>query len=255
MLIQNKVYDFYYYVELYILLGNQSLIPMKKQVTPPKAVRKKNVSLHFAVGLLLSLTLVTMAFEWNFRNELTDNPIDLRPPKEIDKPDMKAVVLPTPPRPKVPQHITTVPDDTPLAPEKKEEEPKKEPLVNDEPTLGIEDILDGDPPTDPAPTMEDYDIIPAEPVGGMDKFYSYLNKNIRYPQHLTGRNISGKVFVAFEIDKSGKISKVEILKGFDARLEKEIIRVLKNAPDWIPAQQGRWTVETRLTIPFSFSIQ
>jgi protein TonB len=226
---------------------------MKKQATPPSPAWKKNTSLHFSVGLILSLTLVTMAFEWNFRNELTDAPIELDPTKVIDQPIMEPVVLPTPPRPKVPERITSVPDDTPLSTEQKQEQ-KPAPPIDQAQVPDIDDLLGNEQPIDPTPTVEHYDVIPAEPIGGMEAFYRYLYKNIHYPEHLKGRNITGKVFVSFEVDESGKISNVEILKGFDARLEKEIIRVLKNAPEWIPAQQGSQKLTTRHKIPFSFNI-
>ena len=100
-----------------------------------------------------------------------------------------------------------------------------------------------------------YDLIAAKPKGGMDAFYQYLYKNIRYPEHLKSREVTGKVFVKFEVSKEGKIVNVEILKGFDKTLEKEIIRVLEGAPAWEPAQLGMEKVQTQLKIPFSFNIQ
>lgn len=226
----------------------------KNQSIPNVPLWKKNRSLHFAAGLILSLTLVVTAFEWNFPDALTDRPIDdLNNKTIIDQPIMEPVVLPTPPRPKVPVTVIPVPDDTPLSTEEKEPEIEPDPVEPAEPTdLGT--LFLEDEPIDTATEVIDYETFPAEPVGGKEAFYQYLYKHIRYPDHLTGRGITGKVFVSFEVDKSGKISNVKILKGFDSKLEKEIIRVLEKAPEWIPAQQGKNKVTTRHTIPFSFRI-
>lgn len=228
---------------------------MKKNQSIPKIpLWKKNNSLHFAAGLILSLTLVIMAFEWNFPDALTDKPIDdLKKNTIIDQPIMEPVVLPTPPRPKVPVNVVPVPDDTPLSTEPKEPEHEPIPVIEDEP-VNFEELFPEDAPVESAPEFTNYETIPAEPKGGQQAFYNYLYKHIRYPEHLKGRNMTGKVFVSFEVDKTGQISNVKILKGFDAKLEKEIIRVLENAPEWIPAQQGHRKVSTRHQIPFSFKI-
>lgn len=228
---------------------------MKKNQSIPKIpLWKKNNSLHFAAGLILSLTLVIMAFEWNFPDALTDKPIDdLKKNTIIDQPIMEPVVLPTPPRPKVPVNVVPVPDDIPLSTEPKEPEHEPIPVIEDEP-VNFEELFPEDAPVESAPEFTNYETIPAEPKGGQQAFHNYLYKHIRYPEHLKGRNMTGKVFVSFEVDKTGKISNVKILKGFDAKLEKEIIRVLENAPEWIPAQQGHRKVSTRHQIPFSFKI-
>lgn len=226
----------------------------KNQSNPEIPLWKKNNSLHFAAGLILSLTLVIMAFEWKFPDALTDRPIDdLNKTAIIDQPMMEPVVLPAPPRPKVPVTVIPVPDDTPLSTEAKEPEDEPIPLIDDEP-VDLGTLFPEDEPTDPAEEFTHYEVIPAEPKGGREAFYNYLYKHIRYPEHLKGRNMTGKVFVSFDVDETGKISNVKILKGFDSKLEKEIIRVLKNAPEWEPAQQGHRKVSTRHQIPFSFQI-
>lgn len=217
---------------------------------------RKSTSLHFSVGLVLSLTLVTTAFEWNFRNDLTSNPINtlkVAPNTEID---LIVMDEPVPARPKVPDFMEPSTDFT---------EPS-EPVETDIPTDIIEvpdgtDIPDltslfgSDPHGTETAAVAVYDLIPATPHESMEAFYNYLYKNIRYPIHLTSRNITGNVEVSFVVDKNGKITDVKILKGFDKSLEKEIIRVLKNAPQWEPAQLGPDKVRTQHKIPFSFNIQ
>lgn len=227
---------------------------MRESDKNPMPYWRKNTSFHFSIGLLLSLTLVTTAFEWNFRSGLTDLPIELTE-TTVDPFLMDPVVLPKVPSPKVPvkpvlpidpvdaNNFTTA---TPIEP------------VVDLPTPPIDDIgslLAGEGPEKEEAEAADYELIPAVPKGGMDAFYKYLYKHISYPEHLKNRGMSGKVYVVFEIDEDGKIDRVKILKGFDAALEKEIIRVLKKAPAWIPAQKGSQKVRMIHQIPFSFDLR
>lgn len=141
----------------------------------------------------------------------------------------------------------------PLSTEEKEPEVEPDPIDTGEPT-DLDALLGNDEPVDLVEEFTNYEIIPAEPKGGEKAFYDYLNKHIQYPDHLKGRNVAGRIFVSFEVDENDRISNVKILKGFDAKLEKEIIRVLENAPEWVPAQQGHRKVTTRHKIPFSFRI-
>ena len=222
-----------------------------KNSTP---VWARHTSFRFSVGLLLSLTLVITAFEWSFRTTHVRDLITAKQLNHTVAPDMKAVLLPTPPRPRVPAKVIEVPDHTPVSTVKKAVDPPID-IVSTSPTPSIEEMFGSEEPDEKAPEVEDYDLIPAAPKEGMESFYNYLYENIEYPEHLIGRNISGKVYVSFEIDEKGAITDIQILKGFDKKLEREIIRILKEAPAWVPAQKGYTKVRTLHTIPFSFNLQ
>lgn len=222
----------------------------------PQPYWRKDSSLHFSIGLVLSLTLVITAFEWNFSSPLTERPIHNIGGERFPEADLILVEQPIPNRPKVP-NVMPVSEIEPVPVERTVEETKE---IVDEPVVDMAspelNELFGEAFFEKEKTEEAvYDLISAKPKGGMDAFYQYLYKNIRYPEHLKAREATGKVFVKFEVSKEGKIVNVEILKGFDKTLEKEIIRVLENAPAWEPAQLGMEKVQTQLKIPFSFDIR
>jgi protein TonB len=238
---------------LYIPL-NQPFFDMRESDKNPIPYWRKNTSFHFSIGLLLSLTLVTTAFEWNFRSDLTDLPIELKE-TTADPFFMNPVVLPKVPSPKVP--VKPILPADPIETDNFTTEDPAEPII-DLPTFPSSDfnnLFDDEEPEKEKVEEPNYELIPAVPKGGMDAFYKYLYKHISYPEHLKSRGMSGKVYVVFEIDEEGKIDKVKILKGFDAALEKEIIRVLKKAPAWIPAQKGNQKVRMIHNIPFSFDLR
>lgn len=220
----------------------------------PTPYWRKSNSFHFSIGLILSLTLVTTAFEWNFRNDLTDRPIRAT---DIDGPIwvMDPTEVPEVPRPKIPTKPIINPD--PLEAVNTDPIDPVEPIVDlpEPPANLLDDLLAGEAPVENTRDEAVYELIPAHPKGGMETFYNYLYKNIRYPDHLKNQNMTGKVFVAFEINEKGEIDKVKIVKGFDTELEKEIIRILKSAPAWIPAQKGNEKVRMIHQIPFTFDIR
>ena len=57
-------------------------------------------------------------------------------------------------------------------------------------------------------------IIEHEPEfsGGMDSLYSFLNKNIHYPEKAIERKFEGKVYAQFIVEKDGSITNAQIVR-------------------------------------------
>jgi len=91
--------------------------------------------------------------------------------------------------------------------------------------------------------------------GGMDAFYQYIANAIEYPSFEQRRNIEGKVFLSFVIEKDGSLSKVEVLKGVSDGIDKEAIRVIENAPKWEAGRQRGQAVRVKMTIPIYFKLR
>ena len=70
-----------------------------------------------------------------------------------------------------------------------------------------------------------------EPIVGWKEFRKYLKREMRLPAD-TCRNISGKVSLAFEIDKQGRPVKIEVRKSLCPSLDREAVRLLKSGPIW-----------------------
>ncbi|WP_366519594.1 M56 family metallopeptidase [uncultured Bacteroides sp.] len=79
--------------------------------------------------------------------------------------------------------------------------------------------------------------MPEFPNGGMPGLMKYLSDNIRYPEAAKVAGIQGRVTVVFVVDKDGSITNVKTLRGVDAELDKEAIRVISSMPKWIPGMQ------------------
>jgi periplasmic protein TonB len=90
--------------------------------------------------------------------------------------------------------------------------------------------------------------------GGVEEFRVWVQKNIVYPQIAMETNISGKVIVAFCVNKKGEVVDIELLRGLDRSVDQETIRVIASSPLWKAARQGGSPVKQKFVIPVSFVI-
>lgn len=98
------------------------------------------------------------------------------------------------------------------------------------------------------------DTTPAFP-GGMEAFFSFLNKNMQYPTRAADNGIEGKVVVQFDVDEHGTISNARILRPVDPDLEEEALRIVHAMPKWIPATDNAGhPIASNAVIPITFKL-
>lgn len=83
---------------------------------------------------------------------------------------------------------------------------------------------------------------------------SWVYKYLRYPDEAVSEGIQGKVLVSFVVEKTGKVTNVEVVEGADPLLDAEALRVVSVSPDWIPAKLKGKTVRSRITVPVEFRL-
>jgi TonB family protein len=88
--------------------------------------------------------------------------------------------------------------------------------------------------------------------GGNRELAKYLTKNIRYPRNSRSSSSRGKVIVCFKIEKDGKISDVQIVKGVNKILNKEAKRVVSKMPNWKPAVENGIAITSKRNMPIVF---
>lgn len=59
-----------------------------------------------------------------------------------------------------------------------------------------------------------------------------IYENITYPDKMWEYGVSGRVLAKFKIDINGNLSDLEIIKGLDPEIDKEVLRVLELMPSW-----------------------
>jgi periplasmic protein TonB len=220
-----------------------------------KSSWSKGWGLRFNLGLTISLALTLVAFEWkSYSNE------EVASLGTLEKVDEQVLQIPptvqTPPPPPrmIQPEIVIVPD---------EEE------IEDIAVDLTVDIKPQDAITTPVFVKKDAPIIPEEelehapfnvveesatPEGGMDAFYKYLGKTLKYPSQARRMGVEGKVYVQFIVERDGNLTDIKIVKGIGAGCDEEAERVVKEAKKWKPGKQRGRPVRQRMVIPIIFQL-
>jgi TonB family protein len=91
--------------------------------------------------------------------------------------------------------------------------------------------------------------------GGLQAFYKFLNKTLRYPELAYKSQIQGKVLVSFIVEKDGTLSNIRATDNNVAEvLNTEAIRVLSLSPKWNPGIQYGRPVRVTYTVPVIFKL-
>jgi TonB family protein len=91
--------------------------------------------------------------------------------------------------------------------------------------------------------------------GGVDKFYQFLQHNIKYPAAAREKKVEGKVFITFVVEKNGSLSNLKIVRDIGSGCGAEAIRVMKLSPKWIAGVQNGHKVRVQYTLPISFTLK
>jgi protein TonB len=223
----------------------------------PKKTEKADLSnkswLFFNIGLVISLAIVIMAFEYRTKDEtdLRDMSKNTNVVEEIL--DIPPTEQPPPPPPKLQQpQIIEVPD---------EEEIKEEIKVEFDVEVTTDTKVEEITISPVVEEKEDVDQIflvveePASPKGGMQAFYKYVQENMKYPAQARRMGVEGKVFVEFVVNRDGSIQDVKVVKGIGAGCDEEAVRVVASAPPWNPGKQRGKPVRSRFVVPITFKLQ
>ncbi|MDH5366895.1 MAG: TonB family protein [Cyclobacteriaceae bacterium] len=107
-----------------------------------------------------------------------------------------------------------------------------------------------------APEKEQtYEYIEASPVEGLPYLYAYFNKNLTYPDELKKDSIEGVVLVSFSVLKDSTIANTVIIQSLGEQFDNEAIRVVNGMPKWIPATVNNIPVNSKLSVPLTFTIK
>lgn len=88
--------------------------------------------------------------------------------------------------------------------------------------------------------------------GGECKLMSFINEQRRYPADAYRAGIEGRVICSFVVNADGKVSNVSVLRGVEASLNKEALRILSRMPQWSPGRLKGEAVPVRVVraVPF-----
>ncbi len=208
------------------------------------------------LGLVLSLGIILVAFEWTTKpsqtsslgsvqsQEVEEEIIPITRQEEIKPP-------PPPPPPKVIEVLNIVDDDVEIEDELEiEDSEADDETIIDLPPVTLADEEEEDD-TQVFFIVEDMPEFP----GGDLALRKFIANSIKYPVIAQENGIEGKVYVTFVVDKDGSVSNAKILRGVDPSIDKEALRVVSNLPRWKPGKQRGKPVRVSYTVPINFVLQ
>lgn len=91
--------------------------------------------------------------------------------------------------------------------------------------------------------------------GGEEEMMKYVQEHIEYPKLARETDQEGKVVVSFVIDKEGKITSLELVRGSGFGMDEEAMRVIKSMPKWKPGHMNGHPVSVKFYMPLDFTLQ
>jgi TonB family protein len=104
-------------------------------------------------------------------------------------------------------------------------------------------------------TEKDNTYSSARPSMGFSDYRDYLKDNLIYPPKALEAGTEGRVRLKLNISSTGKIKKVEVLRGLGDGCDEEAIRLVKEGPEWQPAKKGENPVASSKKISVRFKIK
>ena len=109
-------------------------------------------------------------------------------------------------------------------------------------------------PINPTTMVVEFPDVDARFPGGLSEMNNFINETVKYPQDALKNGISGKVYISMEINVYGLISKAKISRSVHPSLDREALRIVREMPQWIPAQANKRAVRSRVQIPITFRL-
>lgn len=89
---------------------------------------------------------------------------------------------------------------------------------------------------------------------GMTGFYTYIQKNLKYPEQAKRLGIEGKVFIEFVVSKKGTIVSAKVLRGIGSGCDEAALDVIENSPNWQPGSKNGEAVNVKMILPVTFKL-
>lgn len=90
------------------------------------------------------------------------------------------------------------------------------------------------------------------PAISMKAYQDYLKSNLNYPSSAIENKVGGEVTVSFIVRSNGQLSDFQIEQGIGFGCDEELIRLIKEGPEWIPASANNKPIDREATVNFLF---
>ena len=223
-----------------------------------KANLENKKLLFLEVGLIISLLIVYVAFEWTSKEtntSLLEDNTQVLVEEQIISTNME-----TPPPPPAAPKIPVLSDQIDIVDDEIELEDDMFMNLEDDSNMGVE-IMEYVEVTEEEVVEEEaipFQLVEEKPSfqgGDANQFSKWVNSRLEYPEIAKENGVQGRVTLQFTVEKDGSVTKVKVLRGVDPSLDKEAVRVVSMSPKWKPGKQRDRAVPVTYTFPVIFQLR
>jgi protein TonB len=91
--------------------------------------------------------------------------------------------------------------------------------------------------------------------GNEEALFTYIGRNLRYPENAKKNGIQGKVIVKFCVTSKGDVKDHQVIQSINPDLDAEGLRVIKTIMRFEPGFQDGKPVSVWYEVPISFKLQ
>ena len=250
--------------EIKIILSNftgqnrniKTTIDMEIKKTEKANLENKKL-LFTEIGLIISLLIVFVAFEWTQEEVKVSNLEDTT--QVITEEEIIPITQETPPPPPSAPKIPILSDQIDIVDDEIKIDDDMFMNLEDDASLGVE-IMDY---VEVQEEVVEEEAIPFQLVeekpsfqgGDANQFSKWVNSRLVYPEIAKENGVQGRVTLQFTVEKDGSVTKVKVLRGVDPSLDKEAVRVVSMSPKWKPGKQRDRAVPVTYTFPVIFQLR
>ena len=222
-----------------------------------KASMENKKLLFLEIGLVVSLLITYLAFEWTSKETKVSTLEDTT--EIVLEEEIIPITQETPPPPPAAPKIPILSDQIDIVDDEIELEDDMFMNLEDDASLGVE-IMDY---VEVEEEVVEEEAIPFQLVeekpsfqgGDANQFSKWVNQRLVYPEIAKENGVQGRVTLQFTVEKDGSVTKVKVLRGVDPSLDKEAVRVVSQSPKWKPGKQRDRAVPVTYTFPVIFQLR
>ena len=222
-----------------------------------KASLENKKLLFVEIGLVVSLLITYLAFEWTSKETKISTLEDTT--EVVLEEEIIPITQETPPPPPAAPKIPVLSDQIDIVDDEIELEDDMFMNLEDDASLGVE-IMDY---VEVEEEVVEEEAIPFQLVeekpsfqgGDANQFSKWVNQRLVYPEIAKENGVQGRVTLQFTVEKDGSVTKVKVLRGVDPSLDKEAVRVVSQSPKWKPGKQRDRAVPVTYTFPVIFQLR
>ncbi len=222
-----------------------------------KANLENKKLLFVEIGLVISLLITYVAFEWTQKETKVSVLEDTT--EVVLEEEIIPITQETPPPPPAAPKMPVLSDQIDIVDDEIELEDDMFMNLEDDASLGVE-IMDY---VEVEEEVVEEEAIPFQLVeekpsfqgGDANQFSKWVNQRLVYPEIAKENGVQGRVTLQFTVEKDGTVTKVKVLRGVDPSLDKEAVRVVSQSPKWKPGKQRDRAVPVTYTFPVIFQLR